>query len=93
MAEDARDRVALNRAVEEVRRDPAAALPVVRAEQEGASLNEMERKVAREAEAAYGELKRRYADSIFRTVAGGGACCATKGWRMRRNTAWSVPAS
>lgn len=72
MAEDARDRVALNRAVEEVRRDPAAALPVVRAEQEGASLNEMERKVAREAEAAYGELKRRYADSIFRTVAGGG---------------------
>lgn len=72
MAEEARDRVALNRAVEEVRRDPAVALPVVRAEQEGAPLNEMERKVAREAEAAYGELKRRYADSIFRTVAGGG---------------------
>ena len=72
MAEEARDRVALNRAVEEVRRDPAVALPVVRAEQEGAPLNEMERKVAREAEAAYGELKRRYADSIFRTMAGGG---------------------
>ena len=46
MAEEARDRVALNRAVEEVRRDPAVALPVVRAEQEGAPLNEMERKLS-----------------------------------------------
>lgn len=72
MAEEARGRVALNEAVREVRRDPAAAWPVVRAEQEGAPLNAMEKKVAQEAGAAYGELKRRYADSILRTVAGGG---------------------
>lgn len=71
LAENARGRAALNRAVQEVRKDPAAALSLIPPGQES-RLDDRERKVAQEASAAYGELKRRYADSIVRTVAGGG---------------------
>ena len=71
MAEEARARVALNRAVEEVRRDPAAAVRLVSREREMPQTPE-ERRVAQEASAAYGELKRRYADAVAATVSGGG---------------------
>ena len=71
MAEEARARVALNRAVEEVRRDPAAAVRLVSREREMPQPPE-ERRVAQEASAAYGELKRRYADAVAATVSGGG---------------------
>ncbi len=71
MAEEARSRVAVNQAVQEVRRDPAAAVRLVSGGQNEPRTPE-ERKVAEEAVAAYGELKRRYADSVARTVSGGG---------------------
>lgn len=71
MAEEAHARVALNRAVEEVRRDPPAALRLVSREQKMPQTPE-ERRVAQEAAAAYGELKRRYADAVAATVSGGG---------------------
>lgn len=71
MAESVRSRVALNQAVQEVRRDPAEAVRLVSGDG-GAPQTPEERKVAQEAVAAYGELKRRYADSVARTVSGGG---------------------
>lgn len=71
MAEDAHRRIALNQAVQEVRKDPAAALPMA-ASGKDVPQNPEQRKVAQEASMAYGELKRRYSDSILRTVAGGG---------------------
>ena len=71
MAEEARSHVALNQAVQEVRRDPAAALRLVSRDREAPQIP-AERRVAQEAAAAYGELKRRYADSVARTVSGGG---------------------
>ncbi len=71
MAEEAHSRAALNRAVEEVRRDPAAAVSIV-SRQEKMPETPEEKKVAEEAAAAYGELKRRYADALAATVSGGG---------------------
>lgn len=71
MVEDARSRVALNQAVQEVRRDPVRAVSLVSGGVEPPQSPE-ERKVAQEAVTAYGELKRRYADSVARTVSGGG---------------------
>lgn len=71
MAESVRSRVALNQAVQEVRRDPAEAVRLVSGDG-GSPQTPEERKVVREAVAAYGELKRRYADSVARTVSGGG---------------------
>ena len=61
----------LNRAVEEVRRDPAAAVSLVSRQEKMPGTPE-EKKVAEEAAAAYGELKRRYADALAVTVSGGG---------------------
>lgn len=71
MAEEARSRVVLNQAVQEVRRDPAAAVRLVSRQGEMPKTPE-EKRVAEEAAAAYGELKRRYADAVARTVSGGG---------------------
>lgn len=71
MAEAARSRAALNQAVREVRRDPAEAVRLVSGAG-GSTQTPEERTVAKEAAAAYGELKRRYADSVARTVSGGG---------------------
>lgn len=71
MAEEAYSRAALNRAVEEVRRDPAAAVSLVSRQEKMPGTPE-EKKVAEEAAAAYGELKRRYADALAVTVSGGG---------------------
>lgn len=71
LAKEARTRVALNQAVQEVRRDPAAAVRLVAQGQEMPRTPE-ERRVAGEAAAAYGELKRRYADAVANTVSGGG---------------------
>lgn len=71
MAEDVRGRVALDQAVREVRKDPVAALSLAPSG-EDVPQSPVERKVAEEAAASYAELKRRYSDSIVKTVAGGG---------------------
>lgn len=72
MAETVRNEATLQGALHEVRRDPAAAAPVLQALQSGRPVNEMERRVAAEFKVTHGELKKRYADAVLMSVAAGG---------------------
>lgn len=72
MKDDVRMQAGLHGALQEVRKDPAAALPIAESKKNGVELNVHEQRVLAEAGIAYDELKKRYADSIFRSVSGGG---------------------
>lgn len=72
MTDDVRMQAGLHGALQEVRKDPAAALPIAESKKNGGELNVHEQRVLVEAGIAYDELRKRYADSIFRSVSGGG---------------------